>query len=167
MINLKIKTIGNLQVVLQVVPSREGVLLQRFLAQELTNAFSKGATSPVASLSKITSDNKSGKDVLAGGLIAVSAIAELLNSMDDDKFIGFINRISKFIFIDGKKLDLDSHFTTDTLIDLYQVIFFFLEGTFSGFLAEIRSRFPQLELMIAMSKKFKVPTSTGISGDPA
>ena len=160
MSNLKSKSIGNLQVVLQVVPAREGVLLQRFLAQELTNAFSKGMAAPAIGEKK--QDN-----VANGSVIAISAIAELLNSMDDDKFIGFINRISKFIFIDGKKLDLDSHFTTDTLIDLYQVIFFFLEGTFSGFLAEIRSRFPQLELMIAMSKKFKVPTSTGISGDPA
>lgn len=157
MSGLKSKKIGKLQVVINTVPAREGLLLQRFLAQELTNAFSKGMAVP--------SDSTSKNNIANGSVIALSAIAELLTSMDDVKFLGFIERISKYIFVDGINLDLDTHFTTDTLIDLYQVIFFFLEGTFSGFLAEIRSRFPQLEK--AVLSKFKVPTSTGISGDPA
>lgn len=158
MSSLKSKTIGKLSVVLQKVSAKEGVLLQRFLAQELTNAFSKGMAIPA------TGENKS-NNVANGSVIALSAIAELLNSMDDAKFLAFIERISKYVFIDGKQLDLDSHFTTDTLIDLYQVIFFFLEGTFGGFLAEVRSRFPQLEQM--MSKLSSQQTSTGISGGHA
>ena len=150
--DMKSKRIGNLAVVLHTVPAREALLLQRYLGELMSVALGKGLALPATG----------GSSTAIGASAVLGAVGELLTKLDDEAFMGLVERMGKYIYINGKPLDIDGQFTAETLLDLYEALAFFLAETFGGFFAVVRSRFPKIEA--AMSNLSKAPTSTGISG---
>ncbi len=163
--NLKQKTIGGRSVVLLRVPARDARHIQVQIAALLAR--------PAAKLGKIELGEQKLEDVIkdkakmmsfAG--FGIEAFADLLEQLSEQEFDKLIDKIAPFIRIDGDPFSENDHFDVDTLFEMYQVIWFFLEGTFSSFFGGLSSRLPQIDKLKELIQS-KAPTSTGTSGDPA
>lgn len=161
MTELKRKSIGNKTIVLKPVPARDARKMQMHLAALLSDPLAKA-------LPQENEHVNGGLSKMAKGMVmGAGAFAVLFSKLDDGEADRLINTAANFIFVDGELLDENKHFTADTLLDLYEAIWFFYSETFGSFFAEIRSRFPQLEQMIKKLNKSDQQTSTGSSGDLA
>ncbi|MCH7305628.1 hypothetical protein MMP74_14790 [Acinetobacter sp. NIPH 1869] len=158
MSNLKQKMIGNKSIVLKPVPARDARKMQMHLAALLSGPLTKV-------LPQENEQPQAGLSHMAKGVVmGVGAFSALFSELDDGEADRLINDASRFIFIDGEALDENKHFTADTLLDLYEAIWFFYSETFGGFFGEIRSRFPKVEQAMTTLSQLNLQTSTGSSG---
>lgn len=160
--NLKQKTIGGRSVVLLRVPARDARHIQTHLAAIISAPLAKAMASKV----DIGEAQDKIQQIARGAGIGIEALALLLDKLDSGDLDKLIASISPFVRIDGDMLNENEHFTADTLLDLYEVIAFFLWETFQRFFVEIRSRFPQIDKLKALIQS-KAQTLTGTSGAPA
>lgn len=160
--NLKQKTISGRSVVLLRVPARDARHIQTHLAALISGPLAKAMATNV----DVGEMGSKLQQMAKGAGIGIEALALLLDKLDSGDLDKLIVSISPFVRIDGDQLDENKQFDADTLLDLYEVIGFFLWETFQRFFVEIRSRFPQIEKLKALIQS-KVPTSTGTSGVPA
>ena len=143
MADLKHTEIGGQNIVLKVVPARDARKIQTMLlamiAEPLAEALGQQSGGDVKT---------QGEQILAG----LKGIAGLLPKLNDGDLDTLIDQCKPFILIEGKQFDENKHFDADTLFDMYEVLWYFLKETFGGFIAAVRSRFPQLQAMTALKK---------------
>ena len=85
-------------------------------------------------------------------MVGLQGIAGLLPTLKNGTLDEIIDMCKPFILVNGKQFDENTQFDADSLIDMYEVLWFFLKETFGGFIAAVRSRFPQLTTQTALSK---------------
>lgn len=143
MSDLKHTEIGGKNIVLKTVPARDARKIQTMLlamiAEPLAEALGQQSGGDVKT---------QGEQILAG----LKGIAGLLPKLNDGDLDTLIDQCKTFILIEGKQFDENKHFDADTLFDMYEVLWYFLRETFGGFIAAVRSRFPQLQAMTASKK---------------
>lgn len=142
MADLKHTIIGDKNITLRVVPARDARHIQTMLIAMVAEPLAEA-------LGQQSGGAKSQGEQILAGLKGISGILPKLNDGDLDKLI---DKVKPFILIEGKPFDENKHFDADTLFDMYEVLWFFLRETFSGFIVAVRSRFPQLESMTALKK---------------
>ena len=142
MADLKHTTIGDKNITLRVVPARDARHIQTMLIAMVAEPLAEA-------LGQQSGGGKTQGEQILAGLKGISGILPKLNDGDLDKLI---DKVKPFILVEGKPFDENKHFDPDTLFDMYEVLWFFLRETFSGFIAAVRSRFPQLESMTALKK---------------
>lgn len=135
MSDLKNTEIGGKSVTLRIVPASKGREIQTLLASVIAEP-----------LSEVLGQQANGekKEPATKGeqvLMVMNAAAGLLPRLDNGDLEKIINKCKPFIMIDGKPFNEDLHFTTDTLFDMYEVIWYFLKETFGGFIDAVRLRF--------------------------
>jgi len=163
--DLKKKLVGGRQVVLAKVPARDARKMQMHLAALLSEPLSKALPQEIDGQAIKVADQKLAQ-MVKGLTIGAGALSSLFASLDDGEMDKLIDQAARFVFIDGKPMDENEHFTADTLLDLYEVLWFFYSETFGGFFGAIRSRFPQIESLKALIQS-KAQTLTGTAGVPA
>lgn len=159
--NLKQKNIGGKSIVLKTVPARDARKLQMYLAallsEPLATALPQEAGQAINNLSGMAKG-------IVMGVGAFAGLFAKLNEGDADKLI---LEASRFILVDGEPFDENKHFSGDTLLDLYEAVWFFYSETYKLFFVETRSRFPQIEAALKKLKELQAQTSTGSSGGHA
>lgn len=150
MADLKHTIIGDKNITLRTVPARDARHIQTMLIAMVAEPLAEALGQQSTSKADAAKDDKSkqGEQILAG-LKGISGILPKLNDGDLDKLI---DKCKPFILVEGKPFDENKHFNADTLFDMYEVLWYFLRETFSGFIGAVRSRFPQLESMTALKK---------------
>lgn len=140
MTDLKQKTIGNKSIVLKVVPASEGRKIQLMLAAMIAEPLMEALGKQSAAIDQ-NPESEKGIQILAG----LKGIANILPKLADGDLDDLINKCKKHILVDGELFNEDQHFTTDTLIDMYDVLWFFLSETFGNFIDAVRLRLTQMQ----------------------
>lgn len=140
-LELKHTVIGGKDIVLKPVPAKSARQIQTTLLAALAE--------PLADiLSKNSQELKQSEQMMVG----LQGIAGLLPTLKNGTLDEIIDMCKPFILVNGKQFDENTQFDADSLIDMYEVLWFFLKETFGGFIAAVRSRFPQLTTQTALSK---------------
>lgn len=138
--NLPNKTIGGKSVTIKRVPARDARHIQTLLMSLLAEPLSKA----------LNQEMPKGKKQNPLKIIA-DGVGDLMAKLDAGDLDKLIELCQKFILIDGKPFDENEHFDATTLLDMYEVLWFFLKETFEGFITGVLSRLP--ELTTATSQK--------------
>lgn len=140
-LELKHTVIGGKDIVLKPVPAKS--------ARQIQTALLAALAEPLADiLSKNSQELKQSEQMTVG----LQGIAGLLPTLKNGALDEIIDMCKPFILVNGKQFDENTQFDADSLIDMYEVLWFFLKETFGGFIAAVRSRFPQLTTQTALSK---------------
>lgn len=140
--DLKNTTIGGKSITLKRVPARDArhiqTMLVALIAEPLANALGQ----------QVSNKQTQGDQILAG----LKGVANILPRLSDGELDALIDKCKPFILVEGKPFNENEHFDADTLFDMYEVLWYFLRETFSGFIAAVLSRFPQAATMTALKK---------------
>lgn len=143
--DLKNTSIGGKSITLKRVPARDARHIQTMLIaaviEPLSDVLSGESTKELKMESK-------GEQVL----FVLKGAAAILPKLNDGELDKLIDKCKPFILVDGKQFDENGQFDSDTLFDMYEVLAYFLQETFSSFISAIRLRFPQTETMMALKK---------------
>lgn len=149
--DLKNTTIGGKSITLKRVPASKArgiqTLLIAIVAEPLADALGQQASTKKTTKSK-AKGSEQGEMILAG----LKGIAGILPSLNDGDLDSLIEKCKPYIMVDGKPFDEDTQFDSDTLFDMYEVLWYFLKETFGGFISAVLSRFPQAKAMTALKK---------------
>jgi len=143
--NLKTKTIGGKKVVLGIVPASKARKIQTMLLAML----SEPLADVLAQKSSGFSDKMSKGDYIN---IAMKGLGKLMPKLKDGDLDDLIEVCKEYIFIDGEEFNEDEQFDADSLMVMYEILFYFVKETFGVFIKGISSRFPQVETEM-MSEK--------------
>lgn len=143
--DLKNTSIGGKSITLKRVPARDARHIQTMLIAAVIEPLSDVLSGESAKELKMESKGEQVLFVLKGA-------AAILPKLNDGELDNLIDKCKPFIMVDGKQFDENGQFDSDTLFDMYEVLAYFLQETFSSFISAIRSRFPQTETMMALKK---------------
>lgn len=143
--DLKNTSIGGKSITLKRVPARDARHIQTMLIAAVIEPLSDVLSGESAKELKMESKGEQVLFVLKGA-------AAILPKLNDGELDKLIDKCKPFIMVDGKQFDENGQFDSDTLFDMYEVLAYFLQETFSSFISAIRSRFPQTETMMALKK---------------
>lgn len=144
MSNLELKQteIGGRSIVLKTVPASKARQIQTTLlaviAEPLAEALGRESTKAADKSQQM--------------LIGLKGIAGLLPSLKQGALDEIISQCKPFILVNGKPFNEDEQFDANSLMDMYEVLWFFLKETFGGFIDAVRLRFPQIATVAASSK---------------
>lgn len=145
--DLKNTTIGGKSITLKRVPARDA----RHIQTMLISLIAEPLVGLVEAQGAGNSKNKPSQQELS--MMGLKAITELLPLLSNEQLDKLIDKCKPFIIVDGSLFNENEQFDADTLLDMYQVLFYFLKETFANFLAATLSRFPQAETaMTALNK---------------
>lgn len=82
----------------------------------------------------------------------IAGMAAFLPKLNDTELTSLIDKCKPFIMVDGKPFDEDSQFDSDSLFDMYQVLWYFLKETFEGFISAVLSHSQKVPMMTALKK---------------
>lgn len=145
---LKTTTVGDKKVTLSTVPASKARKLQMLLATSVAEPAFKALSNGDIDLSKI-------EKVTLGeqASIGVKVVSSVLPSLSADAMDELIELASPHIYINGELFDEDAQFDPDTSFQVYEILWFFLKSTLSGFFADALSRFSHLKTSMPTSKK--------------
>ena len=146
-LDLTSTTIGGRNIVLKTVPARDARRIQTMLIATLAEPLSDVLSQDANTFKPKDKDDKAGQM-----LVGLKGIAGVLTALDDEALDKIIDTCKPYILVDGKQFNENEQFTADSLMDMYEVLWFFLKETFGGFISAVRSRFPQLTTQTALSK---------------